>query len=323
MHVQRWIARREPHWNQLSELLAQAEKRGLASLNPNEIRQLASLYRSVAADLARAKTNQVGEVLIQDLQKLTSRGYAQVYQGQRRQQWQKVWAFYRSGFPAALRQTAIYTLIATAIFCVSGLIAWWYAWQDPNFVELLLPKSLVSMVRDDGKLWMGRIMGNSPGESSDIMTNNIDVCLRTMVGGILGGLGTGFILVMNGLLIGGAAALVAQNNLAGPFWAFVLPHGSLELPAIFISGGVGLLIARTLLFPGNYRRWDAFKRSGPLIAKSVYGMIPMLVIAGGIEGFFSPNPMFPDFLKYLVGSAIFVGFLLYVVAAPREESTEI
>jgi uncharacterized membrane protein SpoIIM required for sporulation len=316
MHVQRWIARREPHWNQLSSLLAQAEKQGLQSLNPADIRQLASLYRSVSADLARARTHQVGEVLIQDLQRLTSRGYAQIYQGQRRQQWQKVWEFYHSGFPAVLRQTAIYTLIATALFGLSSLIAWWYAWQDPNFVELMLPRSLVKLVRDDGQLWMGRIMGNSPGESSDIMTNNIGVCLKIMLGGLLAGLGTGFILVINGLLLGSVAALVAQNNLAGPLWAFVLPHGSLELPAIFISGGAGLMIARSLLFPGNYRRRDAFKQCGPLVAKLVYGMIPMLVIAGVIEGFFSPNPAIPDFLKYLVGSAIFVAFLLYIIAAP-------
>jgi uncharacterized membrane protein SpoIIM required for sporulation len=314
MHVQRWIARREPHWKQLEQLLDRVEKRGLNALDPAEVRQLASLYRSVCTDLARAQTHQVGAVLIQDLQKLASRSYGQVYQSSRRQQWGQVLAFYRSGFPAVLRQTALYTTIATAIFVVSALVAWWFAWQDPQFVELLLPKSLVRLVRDDGQLWMGRIMGNSPGESSGIMTNNIGVCLRAIAGGLLAGLGTVYILVFNGLMIGAVSALVAQHNLAIPFWAFVFPHGSLELPAIFLSGGAGLMIAKALLFPGNYRRRDAFQIYGPQIAQLVYGMVPMLIIAGTIEGFISPNPAIPTMLKYLLGGAIFLALLVYAAS---------
>jgi uncharacterized membrane protein SpoIIM required for sporulation len=113
------------------------------------------------------------------------------------------------------------------------------------------------------------------------------------------------------LLIGTIAALVAQNNLSIPFWAFVFPHGALELPAIFLSGGAGLLIAKALLLPGPYRRVDAFKLYGPQVAQLVYGIVPMLVIAGTIEGFISPNPNLPNGLKYLLGTLIFLGLLLY------------
>jgi uncharacterized membrane protein SpoIIM required for sporulation len=311
MHIQRWIARRESHWQALEQLLDRAEKTGIKSLSPQQIHELASLYRSVSADLARARTYQVGAVLIADLQKLTSRGYAQVYQGTRRQEWAKVWEFYRSGLAEVLRETLVYTLLATTIFLVSALIAWWFSWSDPNFIEMLVPESLIRLVRDEGELWMGRIMGNSPGESSGIMTNNIGVCLKSIAGGLLGGLGTLYILINNGLLMGSIAALVAQNQLAVPFWAFVLPHGSLELPAIFISGGAGLMIAKALLFPARYRRRDAFKVYGPQIAQLVFGMIPMLLLAGTIEGFVSPNPAIPDALKYLLGTVIFCGLIAY------------
>jgi uncharacterized membrane protein SpoIIM required for sporulation len=210
-----------------------------------------------------------------------------------------------------LRETLVYTLLATTIFLVSALIAWWFSWSDPNFIEMLVPESLIHLVRDEGELWMGRIMGNSPGESSGIMTNNIGVCLKSIAGGLLGGLGTLYILINNGLLMGSIAALVAQNQLAVPFWAFVLPHGSLELPAIFISGGAGLMIAKALLFPARYRRRDAFKVYGPQIAQLVFGMIPMLLLAGTIEGFVSPNPAIPDALKYLLGTVIFCGLIAY------------
>jgi uncharacterized membrane protein SpoIIM required for sporulation len=316
MHIQRWIARRESHWQALEQLLHQAETSGIKSLSPPQIHELASLYRSVSADLARARTHQVGDVIIHDLQKLTSRGYAQVYQGTRRQEWAKVWEFYRSGFAQVLRDTAVYTALSTTIFLVSALIAWWFAWADPNFIEMLVPESLIRLVRDDGELWMGRIMGNSPGESSSIMTNNIGVCLRSIAGGLLAGIGTVYILVFNGLMIGGIAALVAQNKLAFPFWAFVFPHGALELPAIFISGGAGLMIAKALLFPGGYRRLDAFKVEGPRVAQLIFGMVPMLLIAGTIEGFISPNPAIPDLLKYLLGTVIFCGLIAY--SLPRQ-----
>ncbi len=318
MHIQRWIARREPHWKALEQLLDRTEKNGLKSLSPEEIHRLASLYRSVSADLARARTHQVGALLLQDLQKLTSRGYAQVYQGTRRQEWDKVWQFYQSGFAQVLRETMVYTLLATTIFLVSSLIAWWFAWLDPNFLELIVPDSLIRLVRDDGQLWMGRIMGNSPGNSSGIMTNNIGVCLRTIAGGWLAGLGTVYILVFNGLLIGAIAALVAQNNLAFPFWAFVAPHGALELPAIFISGGAGLMLAKALLFPGNLRRIDAFKQLGPKVAQIIFGMIPMLFIAGAIEGFISPNPAIPDLLKYILGAVFFFSLVAYIL--PRSSA---
>ena len=83
MNIQRWIGRRQPSWQTLETLLKRLESKGLKSLKAEEIRQLASLYRSVSADLARAKTNQVGERITRDLQALTTRGYAQVYQGDR------------------------------------------------------------------------------------------------------------------------------------------------------------------------------------------------------------------------------------------------
>ncbi len=321
MHIQRWIARRETHWQSLEQLLDRAEKTGLKSLSPQQIHELASLYRSVSGDLARARTHQVGEVVIADLQKLTSRGYAQVYQGTRRQEWRQFWDFYRSGFAQVLRSTAVYTLLSTTIFLASALLAWWFAWSDPNFLEMVVPDRLIKLVRDDGELWMGSIMGNSPGESSSIMTNNIGVCLRSIAGGLLAGLGTIYILIFNGLLIGGVAALVAQNKLAVPFWAFVFPHGALELPAIFISGGAGLMIAKALLFPGRYRRLDAFKIVGPPIAQIVFGMVPMLLIAGAIEGFISPNPAIPDFAKYLLGTVIFCALIAYLLPRPTRVET--
>ena len=311
MNIKRWIARREPNWQRLDALLRQVEKKGLKSLKAAEIRELASLYRSVSADLARARTNQVGTILVQDLQQLTSRSYSQIYQGSRRQEWQAVMEFSRWGFPAIVQETFGYTAVATAIFLLGALIAWWFSWQDPMFMSMVVPEELIVKVRDRHELWMGSILGREPVESSNIMINNISVSFKAVAGGITAGAFTVFLLALNGVLIGAVATLVGQNNLVYPFWAFVFPHGSLELPAIFLAGGAGLLIARGMLFPGEYTRVEALKFYGYKAAQLVFGIVPMLIIAGTIEGFYSPSLIVPNPLKYLAGIGLFTLLVIY------------
>lgn len=311
MNIQRWIARREPNWKRLNTLLSQTEKKGIKSLQSADIRELASLYRSVAADLARAKTQQVSNIIVQNLHSLTTRGYNQIYQGSRRQEWQAAADFYSWGLPNVIQQNSGYIALATAIFFLGALVAWWYAWQDPTFLELIVPENLIRKVRDEHELWMGSIVGIEPLASTGIMINNLSVSFGAVAGGITAGIYTVFLLAYNGLSIGAVATLVGQNNLAYPFWAFVFPHGSLELPAIFFAGGAGLLIARAILFPGEYRRGDALKYYGSQAVKLVFGIVPMLIIAGTIEGFFSPSPVIPAPFKYIVGIGLFVLLVLY------------
>jgi uncharacterized membrane protein SpoIIM required for sporulation len=311
MNIKRWIGRREENWQRLDSLLRKVEQKRLKSLRAGEIRELASLYRSVAADLARARTQAVGNTLIQSLQSLTTRAYTQIYQGSRKQEWHAVGEFYRRGFPAVVQQTFPYIAIATAMFIFGALVAWWYTWQDPSFMSLIVPERLISQVRDKGELWMGSIVGIEPLASTNIMINNISVSFGAVAGGITAGLYTTYLMIFNGLLIGAIGTLVGQNNLAYPFWAFVFPHGSLELPAIFFAGGSGLLIAKAILFPGKYRRRDAIKYYGSLAAQLVFGIVPLLIIAGIIEGFFSPNPIIPDPIKYLVGMGLFILLVMY------------
>lgn len=316
MNIQRWVARRESSWRRLDDLLNQAERNGLTALGTEDIKIMASLYRSVSADLARAKTHQVGESLIRDLQQLTSRSYSQIYQGSKRQDWHALLDFYRYGFPAVVQQSWLYIAIATLLFCISGLIAWWYSWQDPAFMALVLGPEFVSHVQETEELWTVSILGREPEASSAIMINNIGVAFKAIFGGVgyfvptvpvvtPPGAFTVFILVVNGLMIGSVATLVAQTNLAYELWAFVFPHGSLELPAIFFAGGAGLILARGILLPGKHRRIAALQIYGRQAAQLVYGIVPMLFIAGVIEGFFSPSPLIPSPVKYVAGTVLF------------------
>ena len=312
MNIQRWVARREQTWKQLESLLDRVEKFGIKSLKAKEVQTLASLYRSTSADLARARTHQVGNLLVQNLQMLTTRSYAQIYQGSRRQEWKAVSQFYLWGFPAIVQQTRGYIALATALLLISGWVSWWLAWRDPTFLALVVPPDLISQVRDRQELWMGSILGVEPFASANIMVNNIRVSFSELAGGMTAGLATTYVLLINGVSLGAIAALVAQNNLSYPFWAFVFPHGALEIPAIFFAGAAGFLLARSILFPGQYRRVDALKLYGQQAAQLIFGVVPMLIVAGTIEGFFSPNPAIPSLVKYVTGVGLFVGLVAYL-----------
>ncbi len=322
MNLKRWIARRESSWRRLEDLLAHVDRSGLRHLNSEQVKELASLYRSVTADLARARTHQVGDSLIQSLQTLTSRAYGHIYQGDRHQNWRQLYRFYQQDLPNIVQETWGYTALATGIFSLGALISWWYAWKDPSFLERVVPYDLISLVRDEGKLWMGSILGEEPLASSNIMINNLSVAFRVVGGGVSLGLISTYILFLNGVLIGAIACLVSQNHLAIPFWAFVMPHGVLELPAIFLAGGAGLLLARAILFPGSYHRRDALRHYGQKAAQLLYGIIPLLIIAGTIEGFFSPSPLIPDPLKYGVGFGL-LGLLIRYLTGSNDRGSKL
>jgi uncharacterized membrane protein SpoIIM required for sporulation len=316
MDVKQWLNRQEPNWQRLIALLNRAEKQGMKRLSAPEVQELSSLYRKVSSDLSRARTHEVGSVVVDQLTNLTMRSYTQIYQGGRRQNWRDVLEFYLRGFPAIVRETFPYIAVSTAICLLGALVGWWFGWRDPSFLPMVIPKHILHLVQDEGKLWMSSIVGVEPMASSNIMQNNISVTILAFAGGMTAGIFTTFLLWTNGLSIGAIATLVGKYHLAYPFWAFVLPHGALELPAIFISGGAGLLLAKAIVFPGQYRRKDQLKLLGGKAIQLMFGVVPMLFMAGIIEGFFSPSPVVPSSLKYLVGTVLFSMLVIYLSSRP-------
>jgi hypothetical protein len=133
-------------------------------------------------------------------------------------------------------------------------------------------------------MWTDSILGAEPQNSSAIMTNNISVCFMTFASGIVFGLGTLWYMIFNGFNVGLIATVCAQHGMALSLWSFVAAHGALELPSIFISGGAGLRLTTGLLFPGFLRRRDALAQAGGEAIRLLAGTIPLLIIAGTVEG---------------------------------------
>ena len=125
-------------------------------------------------------------------------------------------------------------------------------------------------------------------------------------------------MATNGLLLGIISAACWQAGMGLELAEFVTPHGVLELPAIFIAGGGGLLIARGLLFPGSLPRRDAVVVYGGEGVRLALGIIPLLIVAGMIEAFVSPS-MLPAPVKFVFAFAVGGLLVLYVTQAGRRK----
>jgi uncharacterized membrane protein SpoIIM required for sporulation len=165
-------------------------------------------------------------------------------------------------------------------------------------------------------LWINIPPSERPGASSFIMTNNIQVSFLAFAGGVLAGLFTVYIMVMNGLHFGGIMGLAAHYGVAGELGSFVIGHGVIELSVIFVAGGTGLSLGWAILRPGFLRRRDALALAARQAVRLVIGCIPLLVIAGLIEGFISPSSL-PWPVKLFVGIVTGIALYAYVGLAGK------
>jgi uncharacterized membrane protein SpoIIM required for sporulation len=164
------------------------------------------------------------------------------------------------------------------------------------------PEMIATMERH--QMWTESIVSIAPSATSGIMTNNLSVCFASFAGGITFGLWTFYSLFVNGMLLGVVGAACHQYGMSLALWSFVASHGSLELPSIVISGGAGFRLGYAMLFPGTLRWKDSIAQGGLEATRLVAGIIPLLVIAGCLEGFFSPSHA-PVWLKFTVGGMLF------------------
>jgi len=316
MDLERFIQERDGDWKRLDALLQRAG-RSLGSLGKDDLRDLGALYRQTASDLARAQAAAVDADLIEYLTGLVVRGHGAIYRREPARMGH-AWAFVSRTFPQLVRQEWRPILLAVLLALIPGVWCYVLAEVDPQFLEAVTPPGLRERL-EKGELWVYRINPIKPLASSAIMTNNIAVTFTFFALGMTFGVGTGWGLISNGIHFGTTAAVVGQTQMAREFWAFVAPHGALELPAIFIGGGAGLILGAALLFPGDLRRRDALAERGRVAVLLVLGCVPILVIAGIIEAFFSPAPpaAMPVGLKYLAGASLFSLLLLYLLGAGK------
>lgn len=308
----RWIEGRRVHWDRL-EALVRTATRGLNHLSGAELQELGLLYRQTAADLSVVIQSRSGSRIAAYLNNLLGKSHNLLYSGERPSR-KGVMSFYRDVYPKVFRETLPLTTAATALFAMAALIGWAVTMRDPAFAHRFLGPEMIDSI-ERHKMWTESVVAVKPLASSFIATNNLSVVFTTFALGITG-VGTLWMLAFNGLLLGVVGAATWRAGMAVSLWSFVVPHGSLELPAIFIAGGAGLELARGLLFPGMLPRRESLVRAGRRSVRLLLGTIPLLLVAGIIEGFFSPGKA-PIPLKLLLGSVLFVALCAYLFVSAR------
>jgi uncharacterized membrane protein SpoIIM required for sporulation len=308
----RLILRRRDEWARLEALLA--SRSGVRSAEHTE--ELGWRYREASADLALARREWPTDPVTRYLNDLVERSHRRLYQ-RRPTALSAIWEFYRDTFPRLFRATFRYTLAAFVMVFVGFMLAYIATFARPSLAESFVPggSGVIETIKQ-GRTWFDTPPAERPFVSSFIMTNNIRVTLLCFAGGVLLGIPTVLVLLQNGLQIGSLAGLTQVYGIHGALWSFVAAHGFLELSVIFISGGAGLRVAHGIVRPGLLLRQESIARAGRSATLIACGCVPLLVVAGTLEGFVSPSGL-PGGLKLLVGLTTGVVLYLYLLLGGR------
>ncbi|HMD05893.1 MAG TPA: stage II sporulation protein M [Candidatus Acidoferrum sp.] len=305
----RWLDKRKTYWARLEQLVDRSNKGGISALDHRELQELGLLYRQTASDLATVREDVTSNQLTFYLNQLLGRAHNLIYMGHK-QKISGLVRFYTQTFPQVFRETFPQTFLAFLIFTVTGIATWAVTVHDPAFAHRMLGPEMMATI-EKREMWTKSIVTIKPLAASGIMTNNLAVCFTTFAMGITAGIGTIYMMFTNGMLIGVIGAATWQAGMALQLWTFVAAHGALELPAIFISGGAGLEIARGMLFPGLLPRRESLAMAGGRAARLMIGIVPMLIVAGIIEGFVSPSGLATP-LKFLLSAVLLVALTTYL-----------
>jgi uncharacterized membrane protein SpoIIM required for sporulation len=307
-----FTAGRRATWSELERLLERGEGNGLRSFTAEDIEALGRTYRQVVSDLAIAQRDFPDDQLTLWLNGLAARAHLRLYRSPP-PSWRAFGAFFWTDFARRFRAAGPYLAVSAVLLFGPALVAYLGALFDPTLREALVPERL-RLVMASGRTWTDMEPAMRPAMATVIFTNNIRVAFLAFAGGVLFGLGTVYVLIGNGLLLGGVLGAAQFYGVSTLLLGFVSPHGYLELTCIVIAGAAGLMLGDALLRPRFLRRRDALARAARDAVELVGGAAPVLVVAGLIEGFVSPSDL-PLEVRLAIGpfaGAVLCGLLFTV-----------
>jgi uncharacterized membrane protein SpoIIM required for sporulation len=288
-----FVRRKRPDWERFEALLRKIEGGGLHRLSEAETLEVARLYRKTTSDLAQAQTFVRDADVLHYLNGLVGRGHGVVYRTPSFSS-RSIFEFFWNEYPARVRANARFVLAAAAILFGAMLVGFSVIAFDFEARDYVLPDDFrfVEKKLAEQDHWGSEITPEAaPEVSAFIMTNNIRVSMQAFAAGVFLGIGTTIVLAFNGFQIGGIMAVLAHYGKATMLVSFVVGHGVIELTCICIAGGAGFVLASGMIAPGDRSVKDALVERGRESALLVLGTVPLLVIAGTIEGFVSPLPV--------------------------------
>jgi uncharacterized membrane protein SpoIIM required for sporulation len=314
MDIDRFLVTNEQIWNRLAELTARA-RRGVARLSAAEVDELVRLYQRTSTHLSYVRTYYGDPALTLRLTGLVANAGAVVY-GTRPRTFRAIGRFFTVTFPAAMWDTRRFIAVSTALFIVPALAVGVWLANSPTAIDAVAPEALreAYVSRQFEEYYTSAPAAQF---ASQVFTNNAQVgFLAFALGPLTLGAGTGAVIVFNAANLGVAAGLFAAAGEQPKFWGLILPHGLLELTAVFVAGGAGLRMGWTIVAPGDRRRTVALSEDGRRAFVVALGLVAVFAVAGIIEGFVTGAPI-PTWLRVGIGVLAEVTFLSYAIILGR------
>jgi uncharacterized membrane protein SpoIIM required for sporulation len=312
MDLDAYVAAHRGEWARLEELL----KRGSRprALSGPEVDELVDLYQRVATHLSVVQSIGRDPALVGRLSSLVARARG-VVAGGRRASWRDVARFLSVDFPAICYRTRWWWLGATAGFLVVAFsVGGWIAGSPEAQLAVAPPEVVKQLVEEDFEDYYS----SAPAQdfAARVFTNNAYVAAQSILFGVLLGIPVLYVLFSNALNVGIAGGLMAANDRTGLFFGLILPHGLLELTAVFVACGLGLRLGWTVVDPGGRTRSRALAEEGRALVAGALGLALVLLVSGIIEAFVTPSPL-PTWARLAIGVVAELLFLAYVFGPGR------
>jgi uncharacterized membrane protein SpoIIM required for sporulation len=320
----RFVGAERPYWDELAKLLEQLKNDPERRLSFEEVQRFHYLYERSSADLSRVGTFSADPHLRRSLEALVAQAYAQIHETRApiRVRWKNLLTV----FPQAFRRHAAAFQLAVAATLIGALFGGFAIRQDPRAKAVLMPfpglmLSPADRVKQEESAKNDRMQGHKASFSAELMTHNIRVTMFAMAAGITWGAGTLILLFYNGVLLGAVVADYVAGGQSAFLAGWLLPHGSIEIPAILIGGQAGFVLASALIGWGTREtRAERFRAVSHDLFALIGGAAVMLIWAGAVESFVSQyhQPVLPYALKIGFGACELVALTAFLWLVGRE-----
>jgi len=293
-------------WARLDDLIKRRRR-----LSGTEVDELVGLYQRAATHLSVARSSAGDARLTAELSTRVARARGAVT-GAHAPVWNQIARFFVVGFPAqAFRVRWWWFGVAVGSIIVAVLSAAWIARSPAVQASLLPPAQAQQLVKHEFRDYYSQYAATS--FAARVWTNNVWVAAEALISGILLGIPTVLVLVENALNVGVDAGFMIAHGRGTEFFALILPHGMLELSAVFLAAAAGLRLGWTIIDPGPRPRSVALAEEGRSAVTVALGMIVVLLVSGAIEAFVTPSPL-ATWARIAIGAVAEVLFLTYVFA---------
>jgi uncharacterized membrane protein SpoIIM required for sporulation len=306
-----YVAAHRREWERLEELLDQGKRP--RRLTGAQVDELVDLYQRTATHLSVVQTAARDAALVGRLSSLVARARG-VVAGGRSASWRDVARFLQADFPAVVYRTRRWWLAAAAAFVLlGGGLGVWIAGSPQAQLAVAPPEEVARLVNEDFENYYS----SAPASefAAQVFTNNAYLAAQAIVLGIFI-VPVVYALFLNAVNVGVVGGLMAANDRTGLFFGLILPHGLLELTAVFVAFGLGLRLGWTVIDPGPRTRGRALAEEGRALIAGALGLALVLAVSGLIEGFVTPSGL-PTWARIAIGVLAELAFLAWVFGPGR------